>query len=160
MALPTATFLTQVVTTIPSNVRIDLGYRGSRDFLQSGLHAAPAGSSREEASSIWATGRAKHLDEESVPPAGESHEMKTQQFSTSFPDPLSPQSSLPAVDPATSDLEAHLTESLLLSEGGPTGGSSASLFILSAMTEAHKAQPTVGVAPQLSSRPPAVLPYL
>ena len=177
MPLPQATFLTEVADSVPGNVRIECGYRGSRDFLQSGLHQAPgkpqSSQTHQEEQNLlgplWylasvQDGEDDQLVHRNVNEAkcaesdAPTDAMATSRGLTVISVPTS------RLDTSAAALEARLMDTLLSQtavdrglegwqdksarEADPVAGTS--LFILSAMADARRSQPTVSVAPPMS----------
>ena len=172
VALPQATFLTEVIPSVPGNVRIECGYRGAWEFLQSGLHAASAKAQQAEAAAqgpttaTWSlTGGTSSFDPENH--GGDA--LRTS--SMAEPRPTLAATVVPRLGSSTSALETQLKEALLSRNIAAAGGlpeadeeanltgdrgdpaeapAGASLFILSALSDARRSQPTVSIAPPLS----------
>ena len=177
VALPAATFLTEVAASVPGNVRIDGGCSSSREFLQSGLHQAPPPSQTTRLPSCsdqqqqqgsegptWAlTGAPAYDQDEEESAEARKHLQHQQQPMQSVDEPISMAgqsyrwSNRTAVGPV---VESRLTGALMRGEAGADEtsespaldlpGPSASLYILSALHDACKVPVTVGVAPPLS----------
>lgn len=175
VALPAATFLTEVASSVPGNVRIDGGCSRSREFLQSGLHqASPSQATQQPTRSeelqpqqssggpTWAlTGAPVHDQDEEV--VGAQKQPQHQDLTRSLDGASNTAagqhrwSNRMAVGPA---VESRLTDAVMRGEAGAEDacespaldlpGPSASLYILSALRDACRVPATVGVAPPFS----------